>query len=291
MNKKSQTLRVSDAPIYSYWQALFMSFYSRRLYVDVAKRWQGFGVLYLLLVIAIATIPLSARIIYDFHQYFDEQMVLPLSKLPPLYVQNGEVVFDKPMPFFMKNRAGAVVAIVDTTGKIKNIDPTYPELTILITKDKLYFRPPKFHLFLGAPPQTKPDDVFMQPLDKSSNEVFDGKAWVQSSGILKLRFMTELLVYPLIAMFLFGMYAVLLLALAFIGQLFAHIIFKFKLPYKMAARLFLVGSTAQIVVFFTLLTANMFFTGVGFLYMILLAVYFNYAVLCVKHESNKLVRE
>jgi hypothetical protein len=291
MSKKKQALQVTDKPIYSYWQALFMSFYSGRLYVDVAKRWKGLGILYLFLLITIVSIPLSARIVYDFHQYFDQQMVMPLAKLPTMYVQNGQVVFDKPMPYFIKNNAGAVVTIVDTTGQITSIDASYPQLTILITKNKLYFRPPKFHLFLDTIEQTKTGDIFVQPMDKSGNEVFDGGAWIESSGILKLRLLTEVIIYPLILMFIYGMYALLMLALAFIGQLFAQIIFKFKLPYKMAARMFLVAATPQIVVFFALLTTNMFFTGVGLLYMVLLAVYFYYAVLCVKRESNKLVRE
>lgn len=291
MRKKNQSMRVIDAPMYSYWRAIYMSFYSSRLYVDVAKRWQGFGILYLLLVIAIASIPLSARIIYDFNRYFDEQMILPLTKLPPLYVQNGGVVFDKPMPYLIKNKTGAIVAIVDTTGKIKNMDNVYPQLTVLITKDKLYFRPPKFHLFFDTPTPTKSEDTFVQPLDKSSNEVFDAKAWIASSGIMTLKFMTELFVYPLVMTFLFGLYVVFMLALAFIGQLFAQIIFKFKIPYKMAARVLLVASTVQITVFFILLTTSVVFSGTGLLYMVLLAVYFNYGILCVKRESNKMVRE
>jgi hypothetical protein len=291
MSKKNQSMRVIDAPMYNYWQALYMSFYSGRLYVDVAKRWRGFGVLYLLLVIAITSIPLSLRIVYDFNQYFDEQMILPLTKIPPLYVQNGGVLFDKPMPFFIKNKAGAVVAIVDTTGKVKSIDSTYPQLSILITKNKLYFRPPRFHLFFDAPKEMRPEDTFVQPVDKASNEVFDAKAWISSSGIMTLKRMTELFVYPLVMMFIFGLYVVLMLALAFLGQLFAVIIFKFKMPYKMAARIFLVASTVQIVVFFTLLTSNVVIPGIGFLYMVLLAVYFNYGILCVKRESTKMVRQ
>jgi len=291
MNKKSKSLRVNDAPMYNYLQAIYMSFYSRSLYVDVAKRWKGFGALYLLLVISIASIPLSARIMYDFNQYFDQQMILPLTELPPLYVQNGGVVFDKPMPYVVKNKTGAVVAIVDTTGKVKNIDQTYPELTVLITKDKLYFRPPKFHLFSNTPVPLKQQDTFVQPLDKASNEVFDAKAWVASSGIMNLKLMTEILVYPLIVMFLFGLYVVFMLGLAFIGQLFAQIIFKFKVPYKMAARVFSVASTVQIAVFFIVLTAGIVVPGAGLLYMVLLAVYFNYGILCVKRESTKLVRE
>ncbi len=290
MSKKNQKLRVIDAPMYNYWQALVMSLYSSRLYVDVAKRWRHFGILYLLFVISLSSIPLSARVIYDFHRVFEKQMIIPISKLPLIYVQSGQVIFDKPMPFFIKNDEGAVVAIIDTTGKINQINTTYPELTILVTKDKLYFRAPKFPLFFQERQPLQTEDIYVQALDKSSNEVFNGKSWVATSGVLKLRIMTEMLIYPLLMMFIFGVYVVLMFALAFIGQLFSQIIFKFKLPYREATRILMVAATVQILVFFTLLTCNIIFSGTGLLYMLLLAVYFNYGVLSFKKASKKMVR-
>ena len=75
MIKKKQTLRPLDAPIYNYWQALYRSFYSGRLYIDVIKRWRGFGALYLLLAISLASIPLSLRIMVDFNHYFEKKMI------------------------------------------------------------------------------------------------------------------------------------------------------------------------------------------------------------------------
>ena len=290
MSNKKNNLRLVDAPIYRYWQALYLSFFSRRLYIDVAKRWRGYGVLYLLLVIAIASIPLSARIIFDFNQYFNEQLVLPLERFPSLLVQNGEVSFDSPMPYLIKNKTGGIVAIIDTTGKVEKMSSAYPELTILVTKDKLYFRPPKFHIFFIAPVPTAGDEVYIQPFNKKSNEVFVGKEWVQSSGLLKIKFMTECLVYPLLTMFVFGLYLAFMITIAFIGQLFAIIVFKFRLTFKNACRLFLVASTAQVFLFFITLTTNTVFPGIGFFYMIILALYFNYVILIVRRESNKMVR-
>lgn len=290
MRKKNQKLRVIDAPMYNYWQALVMSFYSSRLYVDVGKRWRHFGILYLLFVIALASIPLSARIIYDFERVFENEMLMPISKLPLLYIQNGKVVFDKPMPFFIKNEKNAVVAIIDTTGKINQISSNYPDLTILVTKDQLYFRSPKFPLFFQEKQPGEAADIYVQSFSKASNEVFNGKTWIATSGVLKLKIITEMLLYPLLVMFIFGIYIGLMFAIAFIGQLFSQIIFKFKLPYREATRILMVASTVQIVVFFTLLTSNTKFPGTGMLYMVLLAVYFNYGVLCVKKASNKMVR-
>ena len=289
MKNKKQTIRIIDAPMYRYWQALYMAFYSSRLYVDVAKRWRGYGVLYLLLVLVIALIPLSARIIFEFDRYFNEQMILPLEALPPLYVQNGEVAFDKPMPYLIKNKTGDIVAIIDTTGAVKKINSTYPKLNFLITKDTLYFRPPKSQIFALNTTPTSGDDVYAQPLGKGSNEVFVAKDWVRSSGLLNLKLMTEILVYPVMTMFVFGLYTIFMLTLAFIGQLFALIVFKFPITFKDACRLFLVASTAQVFVFFVLLAANVVFAGIGILYVALIAVYFNYAVFSVKRESKKMV--
>lgn len=286
---KKQRLRPVDAPFYSYWQGIYLAFYSSRFYVDVAKRWRGYGVLYLLLVVAIALIPLSARVIVYFNNYFDEQLVLPLKKLPPLYIQNGKVEFDKPMPYRIKNSAGETVAIIDTTGEVKEIDASYPELTLLITKDKIFFRPPQFRLFFTNPAELKGDKIYAQSLSKGSNEVFMGKDWVASSGILKLKWVAELLVFPLLTCFVFGLYATTMLFLAFIGQLFAITIFKFRLSFKDACRLFLVASTAQTFIYFGLLAAHISISWGGIFYIILLAFYFSYAVLAVRRESKKVV--
>ena len=290
MRKNKQKLRVADTPIYGYWQALYMSFYSSQLYVDVGKRWQNFGFLYLFFVIALASIPFSARIIYDFQHDFNEQILLPISKLPLIYIQSGNVVFDKPMPYFIKNEKGDIVTIVDTTGKVTRINSDYPQLTMLITKNKIFFRAPKFALFFQEIEQTNPQEVIEQSLSKSSNEVFNGKTWIATNGVLKLRLLTELSLYPLAVMFIYGIYIILMLALSFIGQLFTQIIFKFKLPYQAATRLMIMASTIQIIVFFILLTTNTFFHGTGLLYMILLAIYFNFGVISFKRESMKMVR-
>src|SRR5476651_2545843 len=59
--KEKNKLKLIDAPVYGYWKALYMSFYSRRLYVDIGKRWHGFGLVYLLLAIAVLSLPFALR--------------------------------------------------------------------------------------------------------------------------------------------------------------------------------------------------------------------------------------
>ena len=219
----------------------------------------------------------------------NEDLIAPIRALPPLYVQNGHVVFEKPMPYLIKNTAGEVVAAVDTTGVISGITKEYPHLEMLITTDKLYFRAPQLRFFLRDVEEENHNDIYVQNLESNSNEVFVGADWVKSRGILKLKPVVMAIIYPCMLGFVFGSYAVLMLFFAFIGQLFALIIFKLKLTFQDACRIFLVASTPQVTVFFITLAFNVVIPGQGFLYIVLLSLYFSYAILSVKRESNQLV--
>lgn len=288
MIKKQQT-RLIDAPIYRLWQALYLAFYSSRLYVDVAKRWRGYGFLYFLLMIGITMIPLSARIIFDFNQYVEEQVLLPFKQIPPLYIQNGSVSFDQPMPYFIKNNAGHVVVIIDTTGKVTKINKVYPELTLLVTKHKLYSRSPIFHLFFMDLPISTGDSVHAYSFDPEDNEVFVSQEWITLSHILVIKWMVMTMVYPVMVLFFFGLFFTFMIVFVFLGQVFAHVILKFDIKFQAACRMLLVSSTPLFSILFVLLSVNVVISGIGFFYVALLAAYFSHAVLALKRASNKMV--
>ncbi|WP_133129282.1 DUF1189 family protein [Legionella yabuuchiae] len=288
---KSKELRLIDKPIYHYWQAIFLSFYSPSLYRDVSKRWKGVGAIYLFLVIAIGCVPLSVRVISYMTDYIDNELIAPLEKIPKLYIQGGQISLDKPMPYMIKNKSGNVVAIVDTTGKIKEITPEYPHLVLLITKNKLYFRePPPPPLFKATTVPVAEKEVKVQTISDEDTEIFDAKAWIQHSGVFNVRLMVQVLVYPVMLILFYSIYLVLLLTLPLMGQILASVFFNFKLKYIEACRVFAVAATPQIIVFFILMTFDIAFPGLGFVYLALLAGYFYYALACIKFERHKMVR-
>lgn len=291
MSKKEKAMRLMDAPIYRYRDAFYMAFYSSDLYVDVVKRWRGCGMRYLFCLVSLLLIPLATHTIIDFNRYFDTQLIQPIEALPPLYIENGQVNFDKPMPYLMKNKAGAVVSIIDTTGKITHMDKAYPELTVLVTKDTLLFRVPSFSFFFLNHSELAESKIFEQSMHTGNNEVFVGKDWVNSSRVLQLKWMLEVMFYPLMVGLFSGLLSALLLLLAFVGKLFFLIIFHYKLTFKSACRLSFVSSTATMVVFVAFTTLNLTLPMDGFPYIILLAVYFNYAGLCVRRRSRQMVLE
>lgn len=288
MTETKSNLRALDSPLFGYFKAMYLSFYSQRLYRDVGNRWRGFGITYLLLIIALLIIPLTFRFMMNFNYFFNQELIEPIKKLPPLVIQKGQVQFDKPMPFMVKNREGKVISIIDTTGKIKKITEQYPDLSILITKDKIHYRAiqPQYFIQTASPMPTK---IAAQSLPKETNEVFDGKDWLKTAGILKLKYFAMLLMYPLFLSFFFTFYLITLLIFAFLGQLLARMFFDVKLKFSEACRLFSVSATPQIVLFFILFTFNAMFQAMGFLFVCLQAIYFFYGVIAVKRSRMALV--
>lgn len=289
IKQQNTALRDIDKPHYSYWQAFYLSFYSSRLYVDVGKRWKGLGILYLFLLMLIVTTPFAVRMTHDFNVFFKEQIVEPLQRMPVFYVQNGEVTMDKPMPYLVKNDKGDVVSIIDTTGVIKKIDGKYPHLTTLITKNKFIFRLPSPNFFFSNDQPTAKGTIYIQPISKATNEVFNGDTWVASSGIERLKFLSLVMIYPVIVGMFFSIYMVLFLAFTMMGQLIAQLFFKISISFAQTCRLLMVSSTPQSVMVFLLFTTNFVFKGSGFAILTVLAIYFCFAVLSLKRESHKLV--
>lgn len=291
MTENKKALREIDRPFYNYWQALYHSFFNNRLYVDVGKRWKGYGILYFLLLLAVTTLPFALRVSLESDKFFKEDVIQPLQQLPPLYIQNGNVSLDKPMPYFIRNKAGQVVVIIDTTGTITGMDGTYPQLSTLITRDRIFYRMPAPHFFFSDSASKNMNPTYVYAFKDDKNEIFNPAEWAESSGVQRLKLVIALLVYPIITMVFFSLFLPLFMAVGLMGQFIAKLFFKTSLSYKQSLRLLLVSSTPCMAVLWLILAAGwMKYTGMGLLLMILLSVYFSYAIISMKRESHKLVR-
>ena len=283
----SKTLESIERPRYRYWQALFLAWYKPSFYVDVAKRWKGLGLIYLLIVVLLTCLPFSLRMNHDFREYFQEQ-VASFQELPSIPIKQGKLQFDKPMPYFIKNKAGQIMAIIDTTGKIKTKTAKYPYLALLLTESQISYWPPSMKLYFiqTGNEEAKPMVYSFPP---QMNEVFDGKTWIKTSGIQKTKSFMWFILYPLIVCLFYFIFVPFLLTFTFMGQIMASAFFKYNLKYTVACRLLMVSATAPIVLFFLSLVMNKAFVGMGVLLLILLAVYFCYAVLSVQRDSKKML--
>lgn len=287
--KAGKALRDVDAPFFRYWQALYLSFFSGRLYIDVAKRWKGLSIGYLLLLICIATFPFSARLAQNFNSFYEQQVIAPFSEIPKLYVQNGLVSLDKPMPYRIKNKEGKVVLIIDTTGQVNMIDAKNPNLTMLITRDQFLYRLPTPQFFTGANPEPENSEVYTQPFDKSMNQIFDGNEWMQSAGLDRVKWVSDFMFFPIVSGAFFALYLCFFFISTFMAQLAARLFIKKSLTYKQTFRLYVVSATPSVVLLFASLTTNIGKSFLGPLLLILIVLYFSFAVFTFKQEGNQLV--
>lgn len=288
---KTTELKPIDKPSYRYWDALYRSFYSKNLYVDVGKKWKGLGLLYLLLVIALLSIPLAIKLSMDIKTAFNDMLYDPLVKTPILYIQNGQLSFDKPMPYLVKNNKGKVVLIIDTTGSVNTFTTKYPDLSILINKDKLsYLIPiPKLPTIagLGSSATQQKSVPFVQSFGKAANEVFDGKRLVESHSISWLQIVIQWMTYPMVVAAFFSIFIIMFLVLAMMGQVLASVFFSFSLSYFTACRLLCVSSTPMLVFLIGTMTFHIIFNGMGIVLLGLLFVYYSLALFYMKQESRK----
>lgn len=290
MVQKNKAVRPIDAPLFKVWHALYLSFYSIRLYVDVVKRWRGFGFVYIQVLLAILCLPLSIKVALQFNQFYQDWVIAPTIQTPTLMIQNGQLVFDKPMPYLIKNKFNKVVAIVDTAANQSQFSAAYPYLVLLITKDAILYRVPTPRLFSNNPMPEFTSHPIRQAFSKEMNELFNPKAWFESSHIELIVNAMLFLLYPIMIAVLFGFYIVFHLAITMLAQLVSKVFFHFPMTYKQNSRLLAVSATPALVLFFIFFTLGQGFYGFPIVIIALMSAYFSYATLSVKRESQVITR-
>jgi hypothetical protein len=286
---KHTDLRLIDKPLYRYWQAIYLSFFSPKIYLDAFKRWNGFGALYVLFVLMIFCLPFSLRLMFFMHQYIHSNLLTPFTQMPILYIQNGEISIDEKMPFIVKNASGEVTAIIKESGSFEDEQKANPKLSILITKNTINIKPPNTETFLGIPLTFSNQEAMSQTLSESDTEIFNPKDLIDNRIIKNVIWSLLIALYPLIVLLFYAMYLVLLFTLPFLGQVCSQSLFGFKVRFGQACRIFALAVTPQIALFFTLASFNMLKLIPNYSYLILMAIYFFLALAAVKRESKKMV--
>jgi hypothetical protein len=268
-----------------YSKALYASFYSSVLYSEVVRRWQGLGMGYLLFLIILGAVPLSGRVIVALNHFFNEEILFPIQSLPLLPIQNGEITYKQPMPYLIKNNKGEVVSIIDTTGAMSDMNQAYPQLTVLITKNKMILRPPSYKQFLGLAKDNIGNPIYTRTFDKGLNGLLSGKEWIHSTGISRLNTLMQILVFPSVMLFYFSIFGFILLLLSSLAQLYSDIFFGLKLPFKASSRLLAVAATPTLMLFFFMRCCNFAVPGMMLVYGVLLLSYTSYGLYSAKRFS------
>jgi hypothetical protein len=125
-------------------EALPLSFFSRDLYRDVAGNWKGAGLLYQLMVIALATLVVAIRLHLGIAEFAAHEAPPVIAQVPTIRIVRGEVSVNRLTPVTIRNpKSGKAVAIIDTSGKITSLEGT--EARLLLTRNQaIVLRRPGF---------------------------------------------------------------------------------------------------------------------------------------------------
>jgi hypothetical protein len=118
---------------------LYMSFFSKSLYRDVAKNWRGLCLLYLLSLLALCLIPQVMTLQTDLTDYLNSTAPKIIRQFPTITVKKGEASINEPQPYFIRDdKTGKPLMIIDTTGGVSTLKGT--TASILLTKKSLVVR-------------------------------------------------------------------------------------------------------------------------------------------------------
>lgn len=289
--KQSTSLQQETQRLYSYWQALILSFFSSLLYWDVYKRWKGFGFLYLLFMVCIFTIPYGVKNIIETRQFFNKTIIDPFDRIPDISYVSGELKFDKKMPYFIKNEKGEVETIIDNTGHIKKFDQKkYPALRFLFINSNAFYTMPEASDYFTEPKDRKPFKVREIKVPKDISFVFNGDLFIKDFQIKNLKKITLGGIYPVVASSFFLVWVVFLLPLAMMGQLVSQVIFKVQLYYKQSCRLLCMATTPAFFVLQIMAVCHYYEKYIGIVWLGLLSMYFSFAVIILKRNLRSIAR-
>ena len=253
---------------YNYLQAIYMSFYSRRLYRDVANNW-GLGVvLYLFVLLVLCVLVLMFKyqpMILIATEKFSNTYI---TQMPELTIDKGQVTTPQQKPYFIGTPSGNILAIIDTSGRYTNLDKVPKSTRILLTKDSLYYdledakTPPKVQKISSTlSMHFKPENVKLLLIEVAS--------WFWLVLIPFLIFIH--FVYRSVEALFYGLFTFVFAA---IGRL--------PFSYPKAIKLAIIAMTPSIVIG-TVLT----FLGIEFAYLGLLFLALTLAYIVFALQANK----
>lgn len=214
---------------------LYMSFYSKSLYSEVAREWSTrFCFLYLLSLLALCWIPGMIRIDSDVTDYIDNEAPKYVRQLPAITITKGQASLSEQQPYIIKDPgSGEPVMIIDTTGQITSLSKS--KAAMLLTKTQLITRD-------GGKESRILSLSELGDLEINKDLVYD---WLESFSEW-----FAIMLYPFAVLFSFAFRSLQVFIYALAGSFFLRG-FKIKLNYRLLMRLGAISIT-PVVIFNTL---------------------------------------
>ncbi len=114
----SRLFSLSDMRRFTIVHPLYMAFYSRALYRDVARNWKGYGVAYLLSLVALCMIPSALTTQSAISDFLNKEGPKIIRQMPAVTISKGRLSIDRPEPYFVRDeKTGDPVILFDADDK------------------------------------------------------------------------------------------------------------------------------------------------------------------------------
>lgn len=252
---------------YNIFKALIMSFYSKRLYQDVALNWGGKTFLYLLLLVALSwavhTVFYQLALTKTYNLYGEEFF----SQFPTLTIKDGKLSTPENREYMIKNPfTKEDFILIDTTGKTTSLQQT--KANILVTQTEVIS-------------QTKPNETRTDVLPPHLNTVivpqevkdylahYLGYAWI------------FIFIFSVIVAYIFRILQTLVYGI--FGKIFAAL-GKVPLKYAQVVQIAMVAITPGIIIRTILDIFGIMFPLEGLLFFVLAMLYLIFGIAANKNK-------
>lgn len=153
---------------YNVLQAIVMSFYSKKLYRDVAINWGGKAFLYLLMLVALSWILLTIQFQLALNLIYQKDSEKIIPQIPVVTIKDGKLSTPENKPYVISNpETNEKIAVIDTSGTYTTLDQA--NTSILITQTEMITR-------------SKPNETKTTQIPSNINMVLDP---VVANGYIK----------------------------------------------------------------------------------------------------------
>ncbi len=161
---------------YGIFEALFMSFYSRSLYRDVAKNWGGKTFLYLLILGLISWIVFTAQIQSKLSAMYVSQSDAYVNQFPVMNIKDGHLSTPEKRPYIITDpQSHQVIAVIDTSGQYTTLEQAKTDF--LVTETKMISHPAQDEVREYNIPTTYNGDIIPGEINTALKK-FMGFLWI-----------------------------------------------------------------------------------------------------------------
>jgi hypothetical protein len=219
-----------DKKDYNFVHSLYLSFYSKSFYQNVARNGKGFRFSYLLFLLCMVWIPEVSHMHSELSEYLSAEAPKYVQQVPLITISQGKVSMKEQAPYVIKNpEKGTPFAIIDPSGQTSSLDET--SAVILLTQNRLVIK--------KGVSQSQTFDLKGIEHLTIDQKVIDG--WIATFNTV-----FPVIVFPFILLYAFLFLVLQVLLSAGIGNLFAKR-FQTYLTYKTLIRLSAVSFTPAII--------------------------------------------